>query len=179
MIVLVVLGLPHLVLADVGDDQRTALGEPPQIVEHVGGEQPAVVRHVLDIAHGGVALELGDPAQPRGALAAADQRQQAAQGVADVTDQRDVDPDVLVDLGGVELAVNLPGTERVARQVAGDAVVEPHAERDEQIRLLDGGVDPRFAMHAHHPKVERMRGRHAAAILRMMQVEPSKLEWVT
>ena len=62
----------------------------------------------------------------------------------------------------VELAVDLLRGGRVRRRVAGDAVVEPHAERDEQIRFLDGVVDPRLAVHAHHAEVQRMRRRHAA-----------------
>ena len=80
----------------------------------------------------------------------------------DVADQADVDLDVLVDLGAVDLDVDLLRVERVGLDVAGHAVVEAHAERDEQVGFLDRGVDPGLAVHAHHAEVERMRRRHAA-----------------
>jgi hypothetical protein len=38
----------------------------------------------------------------------------------------------------------------VGLQIAGDPVVEAHAERDEQVGLLNRGIDPGFAVHAHH-----------------------------
>ena len=41
---------------------------------------------------------------------------------------------------------------------AGDAIVEAHAAGDEQIGFLNGVVDPRLAVHAHHAHVERVRG---------------------
>ena len=56
-IVLVVLRFPHLVLADVGDDDRLALGEAPDVVDHVRRVQMPVVGQALDVADGGVALE--------------------------------------------------------------------------------------------------------------------------
>ncbi len=42
-LVLVVLRLPHLVLPDVGDDERAPVGGAPQLVDDVRGVQPAVV----------------------------------------------------------------------------------------------------------------------------------------
>ena len=49
-----------------------------------------------------------------------------------------------------------------ARQLAGDAIVEPHAEGDQQVGVLDGVVDPGLAVHAHHAEVERMMRRQRA-----------------
>src|ERR1039457_498558 len=69
---------------------------------------------------------------------------------------------VLVDLGGVDLDVDLLGAGRVAGEVAGDAVVEAHAEGEQQVRLLDGVVDPGFAVHAHHAEGERVVGGEGA-----------------
>ncbi len=66
VVLLVVLGGPHLVLADIGDHQGFALGEAPQVVDHVRGIQVAVIGQVLDIAHGAVALHLVDVRQPLG-----------------------------------------------------------------------------------------------------------------
>src|SRR5436189_268361 len=72
-------------------------------------------------------------------------------------DERDMDTDVLVDLGRVDLDVDLFRVRRVRGELAGDAIVEAHAAGDEQVRLLDGDVHPGLAVHPHHPQIERMR----------------------
>ena len=86
---------------------------------------------------------------------------QLREGLAQVADERHVDPDVLVDLGRVDVDVDLAGAGRVGLHVAGDAVVEAHAEGQQQVRLLHGRVHPRLAVHAHHAEVQRVRGRDA------------------
>ena len=58
--------------------------------------------------------------------------------------------------------MNLLGVGRVGLQVAGDAIVEAHAEGEQQVGFLDGFVHPGFAVHAHHAEVQRMRCRNAA-----------------
>ena len=61
---LVVLRGPHLVLADVGDDDGAAGGRLPDVVDHVRGAEPAVVGQLLDVAHGRSAGELADARDP-------------------------------------------------------------------------------------------------------------------
>ncbi len=56
-----VLGLPHLVLAYVGDDDGVVVaacgyGLAPDVVDDVGGVEVAVVGQVDDVADSGVAL---------------------------------------------------------------------------------------------------------------------------
>ena len=60
-LVLEVLGLPHLVLADVGDDDglveaARGLRFVPDVVDDVRGVEVAVVGEVDDVADGGVTL---------------------------------------------------------------------------------------------------------------------------
>jgi hypothetical protein len=158
-VVLVVLRLPHLMLADVGHDERLALGDAPEIVHDVRGEEAVGVRHRLDVAHGRVALELVDRAshawRSRGDTAGRARR--ASRRRRRRWARR---PDVLVDLGGVELAVDLLRVRRVRLELPRDAVVEAHPQRDDEIRLLDGVVDPRLAVHPHHAEAERVgRGK--------------------
>ena len=47
-------------------------------------------------------------------------------------------------------------------QIAGDAIVEAHADSDQQVGFLNGVIDPGFAVHAHHAEVQRIDGREAA-----------------
>ena len=89
-------------------------------------------------------------------------RQEPVEDGAHVADDAHVDRDVLVDLGRVDLDVDLLRVRRVRLQVAGDAVVEAHPQRDQQIGLLDGGVHPRLAVHPHHAEVQRVRRREGA-----------------
>ena len=80
----------------------------------------------------------------------------------EVADEGDVDADVFVDLGGVDLDVDLFCVGSVVGEVAGDAVVEAHAEGEEEVGGLDGVVDPGLAVHAHHAEVERVGGGEGA-----------------
>ena len=100
----------------------------------------------------------GDSPPERGARCGS----RASSTCAQIADERDVDLDVLVDLGGIDLDVNLLRLGRVGRERAGDAIVEAHAAGDEQIGFLNGVVDPRLAVHAHHAQDERMRCGEAA-----------------
>ncbi len=135
----------------------------------------AVVGQVDDVADGGGALHLIDLAQPwgdrrlfgsaslrcgsiRARAALLNEREEQFEDVFEVADERYVDPDVLVDLGGIDLDVDLLRVGRVAGKVAGDAVVEAHAEGEQQIGLLDRVVDPGLAVHAHHAEREGMMG---------------------
>ena len=72
----------------------------------------------------------------------------------------DVDADVLVELGADRCRRESSSrVRRVGLEVAGDAIVEAHAERDQQVGFLNRRVHPRLAVHAHHAEVERMRRR--------------------
>ncbi len=158
VLVVEVLRLPHLVLAHVGDDDGVAAGDAPEVVHDVRGVEVAGVGKVLDVADGGCALAGVDGLEPCGTVAAGDAGQQLLEHFAQIADQGHIDLDVLVDLGGVDLDVNLFGLGRIGGSGAGDAVVEAHAAGDEQVGFLNGVVDPRFAVHAHHAQVERVRG---------------------
>ena len=95
-------------------------------------------------------------------LARSDLRQNGFENLAQIADERNVDLDVLVDLSRIDFDMDLLGVGRVAGEHAGDAVIESHAAGDEQVGLLDGLVDPGFAVHAHHAEREVVRGREGA-----------------
>jgi hypothetical protein len=84
------------------------------------------------------------------------------ENVAQIPDQRNIDLDVLVDLRWIDFNVNLFRLERISRRGAGHTIVESHAAGNQQVRFLNGVVDPRLAVHAHHAHVERVRGREGA-----------------
>ena len=119
------------------------------------GIQVAVVGQGLDVADRGIALERVDVRRATpSAVAGSTMRQPFGERRPQIAGDRHVDADVLVELGAIDVDVDLPRVERVGLEVAGHAIVEPHAEREQQIGLLDRGVHPRLAVHPHHAEVQ-------------------------
>ncbi len=105
--------------------------------------------------------ELSEPGGPVGrAVLALPLRQldgELADHVLAVADDRHVGDPVLTDLGRVDVDVHDLRVGGEGRELAGDAVVEPRAERDQQIGALhrrDRGVVP---VHARHAEAELVR----------------------
>ena len=87
---------------------------------------------------------------------------QADQCGLDIADDRQGDALVLVVLGGVDVDVNDLGLSCEFIGVTGDAIVEPSAETEEQIALVNGPVSIRGAVHAEPLHRQGMRFREAA-----------------
>ena len=108
MLVVEVLRLPHLVLSYVGGDDGVAASNAPQIVHDVRRVEMAGVRKILDVANSGFALACVDGLEPYGAS-----RPRCGAGLLKhfrkIADERYIDLDVLVDLGGIDLDVDLFG----------------------------------------------------------------------
>ena len=122
-----VLGFPHLVLADVGDDDGVfeaagGLRFAPDVVDDVRGVEVAVVGEVDDVADGGGAFAGVDFAEPgvvvghglrsaggRTVAGAAvfEQGEEELEDFFEVADEGDVGADVLVDFAGVDFDVDL------------------------------------------------------------------------
>ncbi len=87
---------------------------------------------------------------PAGVRVLRQQRDEEFEDLFEVADEGDVGADGFVDIGGFDLDVDSLCVLGVVGEVAGDAVVEAHAEGEEEVGLLDGVVDPGLAVHAHH-----------------------------
>ena len=151
----VVLRGPHLVLADVGGDDRVALGRPVHRLDHELRLDLAVLAGLVaervlllpaaqllppGVEPAGVGLQ-------RPVLAG-----QLRQHLLGVADDRDVGGDVLGDLGRVDVDVDELGARRELGQLAGDAVVEAGADRDDQVGVVHRVVGGAGAVHAQHPE---------------------------
>src|SRR5580700_9305199 len=126
------------------------------------GVEMAVVGQALDVADGGVTLQLLDVRKPGAAVRIHDVRNELFESFTSIADKSGVYLDVLVDFSAVDFDVNLASALRIGAQVAGDAVIEAHADGDEQVGLLNGVIDPSFAVHAHHAEVHGIGSREAA-----------------
>ena len=158
-----VLRFPHLVLAHVGYHHGVAVaGFAPQVVDDVRGVQMSVVGKLLHVPHRGIALQFVDGIQPFGVINRLHARQQLLEHFAQITDQGHIHLDVLVDFSGIDFDVDLLGILRISFEIAGDAIVEAHAQRQQKIGFLNGVIDPGFAVHTHHAQVQWMRSRKSA-----------------
>ena len=75
---------------------------------------------------------------------------------AHVAHDRHVGVADLAELGGIDVDVDDLGVGRERRDLAGDAVVEAGAERDQQIGLLHRGDRGVVAVHARHAEAQRV-----------------------
>ena len=91
-----------------------------------------------------------------------DLRQERLQNALHVADDRHLHGDVLADLGRIDVHVDDPGKRREGGHVAGNAVVETHAQGDQQIRGLDRLVRVLPAVHPDEAERERIGLVHGA-----------------
>src|ERR1700739_787336 len=122
----------------------------------------AGVGQALDVAHGGITFHFGDAVLPRSAILLFNMWNKLFENFAGVADKCSVYRNVFVNFGAIDFDVNFAGALGVGAQIAGDAIIEAHADRDQQIGFLNGVIDPGFAVHAHHAEIERIAGREAA-----------------
>ena len=93
-----------------------------------------------------------------------------------VAHDRDVGVAVLADLGRVDVGVDHQRAGREGLEVAGDPVVEPGAEADDQVALLQPGHRGDGAVHAGHAEVLRVAvGERAAGHQRGDDRDPGQL----
>ena len=71
-------------------------------------------------------------------------------------------PLYLVDLGRVYIDVDDGGLPAELVGPAHGPVVEARAERDDEVRLVEGDIAQRGAVHAEHAQVEGVVGREGA-----------------
>ena len=141
---------PHLVLADVGGDDRVALRERVQPVEHVLRAQAALLR-VLErvllaparricVSHSAVS----QPARPAGA----GPRSRAAR-------RRRIDTSgctILLNSAGSMSMWIFTASVQNSLELAGDAVVPARADRHDQVAVGDRLVGVGGAVHAEHAR---------------------------
>ena len=88
---------------------------------------------------------------------------QVGDHLAAVADDRHVGDAVLADLGRVDVGVDHLRAGREGVEVAGDPVVEPGAEADDQVALLQAGDRGDGAVHPGHAEVLRVAVGERAA----------------
>ena len=165
-----VLGGEHLVLADAGGDEGLALGLLPDLLDHVLRHDVIftlgrVAKRVLlppvcDLLHPG-----SDVGPPRGREDLAGLLGELGKEQLEVADQRNGGGHQLGDLGRVDVQMDDLGLGGEGRELAGDAIVEAGAQRDDQVGVLDRVVGELGAVHAEHAQALRMGlGERALAV---------------
>ena len=156
---------PHLMLADVARDNRFAARQAVDfrhqvlrldLVRRHFGVQRMLLLPLLDLSPPAcarrriLALHLAAPSLP--ALRSASSSTRFTSPTIGISGVR-----ILADLGRIDVHVNHLGVRSERGQPAGDAIVEAHAERDEQIGLGHAHVGRVAAVHAGHADEIRMR----------------------
>ena len=155
---------PHLVLADAGDVDRVRAGDLAESLDHVLRSQAAVGRRLVAERVRARQSSSWRHHSARSGLGPLCQRDdQLADHLPAVADDRHVRDAVLADLGRVDVGVDDLRVGREGRQLAGDPVVEPGAERDQQVGLLQRGDRGDRAVHAGHAQVLVVAVRERAA----------------
>ena len=159
---------PHLVLPDAGGEHRVRAGDLPQPLDHVLRRQAAVGGVLVTQRVGPApAVDLAATSRPGRAVAGRvlgpHRRGQLGDHLTGVAHDRNVGHPVLADLGGVDVGVDHRRVRGEGVEPAGHPVVEPGAERDQQIRLLQRGHRGHRAVHAGHAQVLVVRVRERAA----------------
>ena len=149
---------PHLVLADAGRDDRLALRQAVDLLDHVVGLDQLAVAIVVHRVPALEAVEVRAPRRPvtaeAGALRVRAQRLERRRQQPDVAPVHALD---LVDLGRVDVDVrDALRIRREALRHSRDAVVEARAERDQEIAVVDRVVREGRAVHAEHAHRERV-----------------------
>ncbi len=104
-------------------------------------------------------LELPDVREPVGYVARwrpVKERQHGAQHTARVPDDRERGAHVLADLRRIDIDVDDVGVRGKLGGVAGDAIVEPAADIQQNVTGLDRPVHVDPAVHAGHSEIERV-----------------------
>ena len=152
---------PHLVLADVAHQRRLVVGGDPDPLDDVVGGEPALAPRpgavprpsLADLAPGG---ELCHPLGTRLGLRQA--AQERGEQIARIGDDPEVGAHVLADLASDRR--RRARSSRVGanvRRLAGDAVVVPASDPDQQVALLERLVGVHPAVHAGVAGAQPMR----------------------
>ena len=155
LVELVVLRRPHLMLADVGSDERVATGQLIELLDHeLRLDQCAflvVLQAILTLPF----LDLTPPDLERGRIRPdvrrLDELEHLVEDLGDIADNRHVDLDPLRDRRGVDVDVDDAAiAAKETRRVADHAVVETCTHREQYVAVLHRHVRFVGPVHAEH-----------------------------
>ena len=138
-------------LSDICDDDRVALCELVELFDDHRACQPvfAVEKRVLG-------LHLGDLIHPLVVVLLLKLRVEVMQYFLEVSDDRLMHLDILVDLSGIDINVDDLGAGREFVGVSDHAVRETGAHRDQKVAFADSQIGSLGAVHADHACVVRI-----------------------
>ena len=152
------LGRPHLVLTDVSGDDAVAATELVKAVEHVLGAQATLLLVLQRVR----LAPAGDVLPPVGRIAGGNQRQEIFDDQTGVAGHRHIGADDLIELGHVDVDVELDRVLAELRELAGDAIIPTRTDRKDQVAVFDRLIGVRGAVHAEHAQVDGQILGHGA-----------------
>ena len=146
LLVTQILGCPHLVLADICDIDGILIRHVSHDADDLARVQ--IGRRALDVA--GLRLPAHGQADPFAAVLLLDLREEGSQEFLDVCRDAEVYENVLIDLAGVDVHMDLLGSASESLRIEGDSVAETSAQSDQKICAVHGLVCGDAAVHAAH-----------------------------
>ncbi|RPK42869.1 hypothetical protein EES39_20180 [Streptomyces sp. ADI92-24] len=148
-------------LADARREDRVRRGQFTDALDDLLWREAAVLRQVVaDRVGVAPAVEVLPPGGVVAGVALGvlglDRLDEVGDDLAGVTDDRHVGGAVLADLRRVDVRVHDLGVRGEAVQLAGDPVVEPGPQGDEQVGLLQRGDGGDRTVHTGHSHVQRV-----------------------
>lgn len=153
LIAQVVLRGPHLVLADVGGDDRSAAGHRVQLSENLLRLQ----RAILAVLKRKLLFPLAYLVKPLGVVGWLYLGQDGIEDAFGVADNRHIRRLGFADLCRVDIDVDDLGVGGERLQLSGHAVIEARADSDEQVAMMHRVVGVGRAVHPQHPQREGVR----------------------
>src|SRR5882757_1436463 len=155
---------PHLMLPDVSRDNAIALRDVMHLCDHVMRRYSfAMLAVFVERLFLFPLQDLLMPLRPRDAslcdtLAILDDREHVAEHRFYVADDRNIDPHVLRDRRRIDIDMNDRfSLRRELGDLAGHAIVEARAHRNQAISIADCRVSAVRTVHPEHPEPERIR----------------------
>ncbi len=144
---------PHLVLTDVGGDDRVLAGQLT-----AAADDPVGATGIAEtVEFQGIVLpQPGNFRRPLRAGLLGQLLKPVEQHTAGIGANADIGLADFPDLGGIDINVDDGGAGAEGLDLAGGAVVEADADRDEEVAAFERLVRKAGGMHAQHPEVERV-----------------------
>ena len=154
---------PHLMLADLGRDDRVMrLAEFEQASHGMLGHDDVGALDIIEAALRPPAGDVGPPWPVRREGRIAECHEQRLQNFATIARQRDLDGHDLADLAGVDVDMDLACVGREAVEPARHPVVEPRPDADHHVAAVHSQIGFIGAMHSGHAEPLRRRSGKGA-----------------
>ena len=153
---------PHLMLTNIGNDNCRATGNVAKAMEHLLGTD---LRSGL-VPQWMLALPPCNLQLPCSRIKLPDEGEETRQHTLHITHNRHIHKHVLADRRRIDVDMHYGRFRGERLNLAGDTIVEPGADRNQYVAMVDRHVGVPCSVHPQHPHRERIVGRESPQALK-------------